>query len=1456
MEKSVLQSQISGILFKQRISPNLQQEPQFDQEHDQGEIQVLLTTKPHEFKHCKLKMERHDLAYAKPLNDPTLLIKITGRENVGRSFPGDEVCVQILYREPQVQEGEQVRGKVVGLMRRDEEHCTFICKIEGLDRLVTPVKNDMTRICIIQNKPDKIEIRKKDQFNSQLWVTDKFVDKAADQLLVVKVLKWRKECSYPLGVVTKVLSRKDYLYEMFQILSKKAGIKDTPVPSFQTREDTEDDEQREDFREDITFTIDSKGAQDLDDAISLTDNGETYVIAVHISDVASYISKDSEEDTLANQKGRTFYAPPEIQEEPVFMFSRKLSSEYLSLLPNKDRKTISLLVVVNKATNTIVSSRFTLSLIRSDRKLSYEDADRIIQERCLDNSGPLCFSSVRDCVATAYRFTEVHRKRRLDGGWSSGQGTEQSRAHCMVEELMNLYNSAVAEELISADLTKDLTPLRCHQEPDHEELEDFKMNYSALLPLSPYLSHICEVEDFQEEEEFNEVWTDEEEQEEEEETESIQDDDMSFTVITPVLQKMKDLAENKDYHSLVQLIISDNIHPKLRPMAKEFQDLQNKAVTLRSCSSLASKLGHFGLQLNAYTRASSPIRRYLDLILQRLLHSVLCGKEKVDYTTAEIDQFCDSWTKQSDYAEDFNLQALEFITTSKFSSRVVTKLAVVDQLPPKGHEFMISLPFDQVCTEFTILYRHLKVVEQPKYSTDNKSITLHWKRRIYSFSNRLKTHSKFSRNVTSISVNKWRRIVSAVKVEDWDMVRRCLQDVSTTANRNPERLTKEACSRDSQHFKKFDMELKSGEVIQVQLGAEIVKGMTTPTVKLLNINPLFEVCLEHARNPTMCFFKDVCDASKTKYANYTEYQKIWRGICKTDTAYNAVQENNSVILEDVKITWEQGTDLKGFFQMTQTLKKEWQLDFDLTNCFLCIRLRDYDLKPLPHLVHKLDHLPPLNKSQKIAVQRALQNSFTVIQGPPGTGKTVVGVHITYQFYMKNKASEAEQIKQDSCSDQKKEKKRGILYCGPSNKSVDIVAEQLMKLNDVLKPLRIYCDQMEMREFPYPGSDLKLCHKSFRDEKPKDKLRDITLMYLVRKHENPYSKEIANFENLMDPEAFNTESYRKLLKEAQKYELMRHDVVLCTCSTALNPNLIETMDFRQILIDECAMATEPEAFIPLVSHNPQQIVILGDHKQIQPIVTCGRVKELGMQKSLFERYMDNALMLDTQYRMHESICKFPSQEFYEDKLTTGAERAGGPLLLLNKKNAPTAILFGHVQGEETSLVVSTAAGNEHSVANKLEAQRAVGVAAMLIHQSGVKPEKIAILTPYNAQVCEIKKSMEEMKKKRKSIEGVNLCTIMKSQGSEWPYVIISTVRSCPLSEIKPEPNPSKAWMGKKLGFITDPNQVNVAITRAQDGLCILGNSHLLKCSYLWRKLLIHYENQDCVMDSAQVSTVVT
>lgn len=914
-------SEIYRALFQQSRR-DFQWESQFDQEHSQEELKYMLFTKPNEFKRCRLKMKRDDLAYAKPLDDPTSAICIRGREYVGNSFPGDEVCVQILSPEFQ---GESVNGKVVGLMHRSEESCTIVCRMEGCKNLVTPVRKNMTRIYILHKEPDKIEIRKHNP-QSGYWFTEKCIDIDVDQLLVVKVLKWEKNHRYPLGAVTKVILQEEYFSELLEL---ECSVKGTP-PSFHPKCDQKEVEKREDFQSYQTFTIDPIEAHNLDDAFSLSDNGEQYMIAIHITDVASYVRKDSEADKFAKEQGRTIYCPdvqasPGEKSHPAFMLD-KSSSTYLSLLPGETRKAISLKIMIKKANSMIESSYFTLSLIKSRRQLSYEEADRIIQERGLDDTeAPLTFSTVEDCVAVAYHFSKVLRKSRLEGSWSHGQRKGDSRAHCMVEELMYFYNSAVAEKLISEDLTRNLTPLRCHLKPDPELLEQFKTKYSTLLPISSYLSQICDVAH----------------------TEYEANKAKDFIhVLKPVFQKMKALLEKRDYHKLVHLIISDEIHPTLCHMAKEFTKLQNKSVIQRSCSNLSSKLGHYDLQVNAYTKASSPMRRYLDLILQRLLHSVLSETHHLmmDYTMAEIDQFCD----KCETSEDFDLESLRFISVIKSSSGDVTKLGVVEQLFPNQHQFFISIPLDSL-SQLMIKYRDLKVVEQPKYNQQNNSCTLTWKRRVYSFS-KIKPppmlQSMIHKNVVSISVTNWTKMISAVKDENWDKVSACLQDMTDSDIASKDRL-KDSNVHDQNtktHFKQWKTELKTEEVLQVQLGTEVINGATLPTVNFLTVSANFEVCLEHARNPIKCFTPlddTVCRASKPKYRNHKEYQEIWRKICQMDTAYNAVEENNSVILEDVSISWQETTEsLKGYFIVTNTNKKDWSLEFDLTNCYLCIRLRD------------------------------------------------------------------------------------------------------------------------------------------------------------------------------------------------------------------------------------------------------------------------------------------------------------------------------------------------------------------------------------------------------------------------------------------------------------------------------------------------------------------------------------
>lgn len=148
-------------------------------------------------------------------------------------------------------------------------------------------------------------------------------------------------------------------------------------------------------------------------------------------------------------------------------------------------------------------------------------------------------------------------------------------------------------------------------------------------------------------------------------------------------------------------------------------------------------------------------------------------------------------------------------------------------------------------------------------------------------------------------------------------------------------------------------------------------------------------------------------------------------------------------------------------------------------------------------------------------------------------------------------------------------------------------------------------------------------------------------------------------------------YRTVLGKARKWELARHHVILCTCSCAAAPSL-RTLDVWQVLVDEAGMATEPETLIPLVNfpraekvggglclvdcalragcgHDltwdpdpaaASQVVLLGDHKQLRPVVKNEQLQNLGLDRSLFERYHRDAFMLDTQYRMVSSPAQCP------------------------------------------------------------------------------------------------------------------------------------------------------------------------------------------------------------------------
>ncbi|NXU29689.1 HELZ2 Helicase, partial [Thalassarche chlororhynchos] len=1529
-------------------------------------MQEYLHMHPKMYKRCELIKEGFDRASAFTLNDsPAMTIQIKGRVHCGTAFTGDEVLVEILQSGTADSGSHRPQGKVVGILKRAERERTFICMMDEFDpRVMIPIDPTVTKIFVpgLKEKPNVIPIRRLVNGKYRVVSCEKISQEMRRcQFFCVQVISWREGFYYPLGIITEILHAALTLEEGLKILNLEYGL-EKKYPAAVTKESAKytsssklnlTKENLKDCRSYPTFTVDPQGARDLDDAVSVRDLGHHYEIGIHIADVAGIIPKGSALDLEAKKRGVTYYAP---NQEPLCMFPPHISQDICSLLPQKDRQVISLFVTIEKETDEMLKEVFTISVIRSDRQLSYEEAELCIKDHYRGAAGALRFDTLEDRIAVAYHFSRIHRKFRLQEDCFYDRLDEESspgnrRSHQMIEELMIMFNSFVAEFLTNQEDTRNVTPLRCQCEPSPQQLSLMKNKYSHILPLSIHLSHhLGEVPPGQD-----------------------SSKNVEFSLLAPIWEHLQSAANVRDFHKMLDLIVTDDIHPKLAPVALEFRRLLSRSYFSRSNSTVQSKAGHYSLHVDSYTWASSPIRRYVDVVVQRHLHSVL-HKKPIIYSSDDIEFLCHDFNRKNSQAVMYEKRARSLQMATQLKGQVMQKVAFVVDIEGMNKYFKALFPLNKesLPDPQIINYRSLQLIEQPMFIQQRSSIRLTWKRRVYS-AETMKEHSLREgplrdRSVTLFGTQTWQDVLAAIRSEKFETAASLLRKSKDLYQRHMGWVRKSQCS----HYMELSLELSSGDALQFQLTTDVCRGFLVPFVQLWCVTPGFDVCLQHTEKPIDCFTAYTTLPSKDKYKHPTEYNKVWMPMSAMESASCAVAENDSIVLHDVKITWaKQRTSkgqLQGSFLLNKKFLEECSIEVDFNHCYLCIRLGGLKLgslqsdeeclshglqnlsflnegrsesklvvdpdtytwvahgvteefsedeksdrtsqKTMNFYIHymsmenipveisqasarftvelipkmlpdvrkekaiwklkyaselaksiALGHEPPkrvttskilqqrsfdlpgshrkLNQSQNQAILNALRKSFTLIQGPPGTGKTVVGTHIVYWFHKLNEES-IEKEQTPSSEEEKPKGRKCILYCGPSNKSVDVVAEMLLKMKN-LKPLRVYGEAIETMEYPYPGSNRHLYRKALRDAKPKRELSEIILHHRIRRPSNPFWQEICNFDTRMRKGEQITEEetkkYKNNLLAARAHELAGHDVILCTCSAASATSL-EQLNVKQIIIDECAMSTEPETLIPLVSHHrAEKVVLLGDHKQLRPVVNNDFCKSLGMETSLFERYQNQAWMLDTQYRMHKSICEFPSQEFYEMRLKTYPQLLRKPSVFYHKDNSCCPIIFGHVEGKEQSLMISTEEGNENSKANPEEVEQAVRMAKQLTLDGTIQLESIAILSPYNAQVSEISKSLL-----KEGIRGVTVCTIMKSQGSEWRYVILSTVRSCPRSEI--DRKPTKSWQKKYLGFVTDPNQVNVGITRAKEGLCILGNQYLLECNPLWRRLLQHYRQHNC------------
>jgi len=395
---------------------------------------------------------------------------------------------------------------------------------------------------------------------------------------VVKVVEWPDKAKNPIGQVIDVLGKAgDNTTEMHAILAEFGlpYVYPSAVESAADKIPAEISEneiaKREDFRKTVTFTIDPKDAKDFDDALSIKqlENG-LWEVGVHIADVSHYVKEDSIIDREAEKRATSIY----LVDRTIPMLPERLCNFICSLRPNEEKLAYSVIFDMTDK-GEVRSSRITHTVIKSDRRFTYEEAQQIIETKSgdfkdevlmLDNLAKILRQ--KRFASGAINFDRYEVKFEIDekGKPISVYFKVSKDANKLVEEFMLLANRTVAERIgkVGKNKKAKVFPYRIHDLPDPEKLD----NLSQFIARFGYKLRTSGTK----------------------------------TEVSKSINHLLDDIQGKKEENLIETV-------SIRAMQKARYSTHN--------------IGHYGLAFDYYTHFTSPIRRYPDMMVHRLLTKYL-----------------------------------------------------------------------------------------------------------------------------------------------------------------------------------------------------------------------------------------------------------------------------------------------------------------------------------------------------------------------------------------------------------------------------------------------------------------------------------------------------------------------------------------------------------------------------------------------------------------------------------------------------------------------------------------------------------------------------------------------------------------------------------------------------------------------------------------------------------------
>ena len=440
---------------------------------------------------------------------------------------------------------------------------------------------------------------------------------------VVKITQWpSKDSKNIVGEVIDVLGKEgDNNVEMHAILAQYGLPYTYPKHVEEAAEKIDpgitpqEIARREDFRDVFTCTIDPKDAKDFDDALSIRKQGKLWEVGVHIADVSHYVKEGSTIDKEATKRATSVY----LVDRTIPMLPERLCNFICSLRPDEEKLCYSVVFVLDEDAN-VKNYRIVHTVIKSNRRYAYEEVQDILVSSTSSKSSKSCTDPYAEELRTLDKLAKKLRERRFKGGavkfdreelhFDIDEQGKPVRAYFkksndatqLIEEFMLLANRTVAEHIGKVDKpkTKDRQPkakktfvYRVHDQPDPTKLEtlrEFVVKFGYKMKTAG-----------------------------------------TKGAISKSLNALMDACQGKKEQNLIETVA-------LRAMMKAKYSTHN--------------IGHYGLAFEYYTHFTSPIRRYPDTMVHRLLTKYQDGGRSANQEKyEELSEHCSDMEQTAQQAE-------------------------------------------------------------------------------------------------------------------------------------------------------------------------------------------------------------------------------------------------------------------------------------------------------------------------------------------------------------------------------------------------------------------------------------------------------------------------------------------------------------------------------------------------------------------------------------------------------------------------------------------------------------------------------------------------------------------------------------------------------------------------------------------------------------------------------------